>query len=113
MRLNRTCEMQDGGLKTGSNDILACRQVNSEIPTAVHLVTCISRVQHSNGTNDSTVGFNRKCEIQDGGHKTGSNDIAARRQDSDESVTARNVFDFDICLAATILELSDFRLHYT
>ena len=39
-----------------------------------------ARVQYSNGTYDNTVGFKRKCEIQDGGHKTKINDMSARRQ---------------------------------
>ena len=34
--------------------------------------THVLRIQHSHGTNDNTVGLNRKYKIQDGGHKTGS-----------------------------------------
>ena len=34
MRLNRKCEIQDGGQKTGSDNITACRQVRNEISTA-------------------------------------------------------------------------------
>ena len=48
-------------------------QLVDELETNSNGYTHVSRLQHSHGTNDNTVGFNRKYKIQDGGHKTGSN----------------------------------------
>ena len=45
-------------------------------------LSSIRHAQQSNGTNDNTVEFNQKCDIQDDGHKTGSNNVSARWQDS-------------------------------
>ena len=36
-------------------------------------------VWQSNATIENATRFNRKCEVQDGGHKAGSNDVSARR----------------------------------
>ena len=57
-------------------------QLVDKLATKFTWLPLVSRVQHSNGTNDYTVGFNRKYKIQDGGQQTKSNDISACRQDS-------------------------------
>ena len=48
-------------------------QLVDKLETNSNGYTHVSRIQHSHGINDNTVGLNQKCEIQDGGHKTGSN----------------------------------------
>ena len=44
-------------------------QLVDKLETNSNGYTHVSRIQHSHGTNDNTVGLNRKCELQDGGHK--------------------------------------------
>ena len=69
----------------------------------------VSGVQHSNGTNNNTVWFNRKCEIQDGGHEIGNNDVSACRQVSNEIPLATPMFQgssFHIGLTTTLLDLT-------
>src|SRR5664279_1662214 len=56
------------------------------------LLLPIFEVPQLRGTNEDTVGCNRKLEIQDGGRQTGSTYISAGRQDRNEIPTATPPF---------------------
>jgi len=66
------------GHKTLSND----REVSNEILTATSMFQMY--LGTNKGTNDNPVLLNRNCQIQDGDHKTGSNDISASRKVSNQ-----------------------------
>ena len=51
-------------------------------PRNINGNTHIFYIWQSNGAIESALRLNRECEIQDGDHKTGSDDISACRQDS-------------------------------
>jgi len=48
-------------------------------------------VQEFNETIDNTKGLNRKCQIQEGGHKTVNNDISICRQVNNEIPTTSHL----------------------
>ena len=54
--------------------------------------TYISGILQFNKTIEDATRLNRKFEIQDGGHKTGSNGISARKQISNEIQTVAPMF---------------------
>ena len=85
MRLLRTLRDLTGGAKSKmatTTPEVTISQLVDKLATKFQRLIYASRVQHSNGINDNTVGLNKKYEVQDGSHKTESNNVSARRKDS-------------------------------
>jgi len=72
-RPNQKGKIQDGGNKTGINDISACRQVSNETPTATFYALAIKWDYRQDGM------IWQEVPHQYGGNNTSSNNISAYR----------------------------------